>query len=261
MTGPQAKQADWLYQWSTFEDDSRMLFTEWIHPGTLEDFRGRSVLDAGCGGGQHMRFVAPYAREVVGVDLNCAALAAEKCRDFPNVSTVEGDLATVDLGRQFDLVYSIGVLHHTDDPRRCFMNLARHVRPGGRMIVWVYSHEGNGLVRVVIEPLKRHVYGRWPKPVLLALARLLTALLYVPVYSLYLLPLRVLPYWGYFRNMRRLGFERNVLNIFDKLNAPQTVFLRRKEVAEWFARDFTDVHLSPYVGVSWRASGTRRAAS
>jgi len=129
------------------------------------------------------------------------------------------------------------------------------------MIVWVYSHEGNGLVRAVIEPLKRHVYGRWPKPVLLALARLLTALLYVPVYSLYLLPLRVLPYWRYFRNMRRLGFERNVLNIFDKLNAPQTVFLRRKEVAEWFARDFTDVHLSPYVGVSWRASGTRRAAS
>ena len=39
------------------------------------------LLDAGCGGGHHMRLVAPLAAEVVGVDLNCAALATELCRE------------------------------------------------------------------------------------------------------------------------------------------------------------------------------------
>lgn len=255
---PSSNEEAWLWQWQELEDDSETLFREWIHPNRIEDFAGKSVLDGGCGGGHHMRFVAPYAREVVGVDLNCADLAATKSDEHGNISTVEGDVSKMDLGRQFDVVYTIGVLHHTDDPRASFMNLARHVRPGGRMICWVYSHEGNALNRWIVEPLKRSVYGRWPRGVLLRLAELLTALLYLPVYTIYLLPLRFLPYYAYFANFRRLGFRRNVLNVFDKLNAPQTIFLKREEVASWFAEGFDDVHVSSYVGVSWRASGTRR---
>jgi SAM-dependent methyltransferase len=240
---PSANEAAWAWQWSHLEDTSETLFREWIHPNRIEDFAGKQVLDAGCGGGQHLRFVAPFAKEVVGVDLNCAALA--------------GDVAQVDLGRQFDVVYCIGVLHHTDDPARSFRNLARHLKPGGRMIVWVYSHEGNFLNRAVVEPLKRGLTGRWPRPALLALAHGLTLLLYLPIYTLYRLPLRGLPFYEYFRNFRRLPYRRNLLNVFDKLNAPQTHFLRREQVEAWFATGFRDVHVSPYVGVSWRASGTR----
>jgi SAM-dependent methyltransferase len=254
---PSAREAAWLYQWSVFEDSDQALFCDWIHPATLEDFRGKTVLDGGCGGGQHLRFVAPYARELVGVDLTCAGLAAEKCRGHANIRVFAGDVSTIDLGRQFDIVYSIGVLHHTDDPGRSFRNLARHVTPGGRMIVWVYSYQGNALNRRLVEPLKRYVYGWWPRRALFGLAHFLTVLLYLPVCTIYRLPLHALPYFEYFGNFRRLAYRRNVLNVFDKLNAPQTTFLRRSEVLEWFARDFTDVHISSYLGVSWRASGTR----
>jgi len=247
----------WAYQWGTFEDDNRMLFDAWISPATLEDFRDKTVLDAGCGGGHHLRFVAPYASEVVGVDLNCADIAEDKSREFSNITTMAGDIATMDLGRKFDVVYCIGVLHHTESPRASFKNLARHVRPGGRLIVWVYAHEGNALNRWLVEPFKRMIYGNWPRSVLLGLARLLTALLYLPVYSIYLLPFRFLPYYDYFRNFRRLDFKRNVLNVFDKLNAPRTAFIRREEVEEWFADGFTNTHISPFLGVSWRGSGTR----
>jgi SAM-dependent methyltransferase len=247
----------WRYQWNTFEDASEMLFREWIFPNEIEDFGGKTVLDAGCGGGQHMRFIAPYATEVVGVDLHTAELAAGRCGDYRNITTQGGDLATIDLGRRFDIVYSIGVLHHTANPRASFMNLARHVRPGGRLILWVYSSEGNALNRWIVEPLKRHVYGRWPRPLLRVAAHLLTSLLYLPVHTVYRLPLRFLPYYQYFRNFRRLSYGRNLLNVFDKLNAPRTAFIRRSEVEEWFSTGFTDLHLSRYVDVSWRASGTR----
>ena len=62
-----------------------------------------------------------------------------------------------------------------------------------------------------------------------------------------------------FENFRRLPFRRNVLNVFDKLNAPQTDFITRERVQGWFAgSQFEDVTITPYKGVSWRASGTVR---
>jgi SAM-dependent methyltransferase len=51
-----------------------------------------------------------------------------------NVTLIEGDIAKVDLGKQFDIVYCIGVLHHTDNPNASFANIARHCKPGGKVI-------------------------------------------------------------------------------------------------------------------------------
>lgn len=255
----QQKQQEWAWQWDHLQDDNRWLFQEWLHPVTLEDFRGKSVLDCGCGGGQHMEFVSPCAREVTGVDLNALESAKRRTAHLKNVSFVEADIATMDLGRTFDHVYSIGVLHHTDNPTASFRNIAKHASPGGMVSVWVYSREGNFLNEWVLEPLKRVLIDHMPRSVVLWLARILTVALYIPIYSVYLLPVRFLPFYEYFQNWRRLSFERNVLNVFDKLNAPQTWFIPRSMMETWFSPDtFTGVHISAYKGVSWRASGKKR---
>ncbi|MBI5595472.1 MAG: methyltransferase domain-containing protein [Elusimicrobia bacterium] len=255
----QEKQPLWAEEWSRYKDDNEGLFRDWIHPWTLEDFRGKRVLDAGCGHGAHTAMTARFAKEVVGVDLNCADIARREVAAFPNASVVEGDIARVGFERPFDVVYCVGVIHHTDDPAATFRHLAGLVRPGGRLIVWAYSHEGNFLNRTLVEGVKRWGLLKLPAGALHALAWLLTFLLYPVVYSVYLLPLRFLPYYEYFGNFRRLSLRKNVQNVFDKLIAPQTWFLKREEVAAWFADGFGDVHLSPYMGVSWRASGTKRA--
>jgi SAM-dependent methyltransferase len=39
----------------------------------------------------------------------------------------------------FDIVFSLGVLHHTPSTRRAFLELPRLARPGGVVAVWVYS--------------------------------------------------------------------------------------------------------------------------
>ena len=258
----QAKQSEWYEQWSLFRDDERFLFEEWILPATLEDLRGRDVLEAGCGGGQHTAFIAPLARSVTAVDLNTVELARERNRAFDNVTFVEADIGTMDLGRRFDVVLCIGVIHHTDDPDHSFDNLYRHLRPGGRMIVWTYSAEGNALVRWVVEPIRRLLLSRTPRRWLAALSTLLTALLYVPVHTVYRLPfLAFLPYYRYFRNFRRMSFRRNVLNVFDKLNAPQTHFIDRSRCSAWldtgrFEPD--SVSIRPYAGVSYSLNGIRR---
>ena len=255
----QEKHPQWEWQWQRFQDDSVWLFRDWIHPNTLEDMRGKDVLDCGCGGGQHISFTAPYAAHVTGVDFNALSVAKAKNGHLPNVSFVEADLAEMDLGKRFDVVYCIGVLHHTDDPERTFRNIAKHAKPGGRVIVWVYSREGNFWNRTLLEWFKRAVLLRLPRAVSLALSHVLTALIYVPVYTVYLLPIRRAPFYEYFGNWRKLSYGRNLLNVFDKLNAPQTHFLTGSDLERWFdAGTFENVHISPYMGVSWRGSGTKR---
>lgn len=257
----QVKQAQWLEQWQIFRDEELFLFADWIYPNRLEDFMGKMVLEAGCGGGQHTAFVAPLAGQVVAVDLNSIEVARERNSGFLNVEFVESDIAEIQLGANFDIVFSIGVIHHTDDPDRTVRNLVAHVRPGGRLIVWVYSKEGNWIAENVVERVRKCFMRTLSAAAILHLSKLATGILYLPVHTIYRLPLAFLPYYEYFDNFRKLSFRRNTLNIFDKLNAPQVQFITRDQVLNWFEdAKFENVHLAPYKGVSWQASGTRKSS-
>ena len=104
------------------------------------DLAGKLVLDAGCGGGRYARILGDAGATVLGVDLSSAVeKAADLCGDLPNVQIVQGDLLDPPVAEgAFDMVFSIGVLHHSPDPRRAFAEIARRVKPGGRMAVWLY---------------------------------------------------------------------------------------------------------------------------
>lgn len=252
----------WGWQWRRAKDYfnlDKYLFREWIYPNRINDFNGLDVLDAGCGNGKHIQMIYPFYKTITGVDLNSASVARKKTKNLPNIAILKEDITSMDLGKKFDAVYSVGVLHHTFDPWVSFDNLKKHVKPGGRLIIWVYSYEGNFWNRTLIEFLKKHFFSRIKKDALWELSGVITFLVSVPVYSIYLLPLRFLPFHEYFCNWRRLGFKRNHLNVFDKLNAPITHFLKRETIEEWFnKKDFKDVYISDYLGVSWRASGVKK---
>lgn len=249
-------QNEWRYQWSRFRDEADWLFLEWIWPRTLEDFRAKRVLDAGCGMGQHVALVAQYANHVVGLDLNTGDIARQRTADLPNVTIVEGDVSQYRSDEPFDVVYCVGVIHHTDDPDCTFRNLCALCRPGGLLIVWCYSLEGSGLVRLLLEPLRKVVLRHLPRSWVYGFAVALTLAISPVVHTFYRLPLSILPFYEYFENFRKLSFNRNVLNVFDKLNAPQTEFISRERIEGWFSFErFRDVTISSYKGVSWRASG------
>jgi len=106
------------------------------------------------------------------------------------------------------------------------------------------------------------VLRRLPRTALVGIGRAITAVLYPVVYTIYRLPfLSFLPYYEYFRNFRRMSFERNMINVFDKLNAPQTKFTTRQKCNEWFntARFETDsITIRRYAGVSYSLTGVKR---
>lgn len=255
----QKKQYEWEWQWSKFYDNNLWLFKEWIYPNKLEDFKGRDVLDCGCGSGQHLNFIAPYCKYALGIDLNTPEIARKNNRSNRNIDVMEGDISTIMLKKKFNIVYSIGVLQHTDNPTASFNNIKKYCKKNGRVIVWVYSWEGNFFNRKLLEPLKRMFFLKLNKKALFGLSATITILLYIPIYTVYLLPLRFLPFYYYFQNFRKLNFSRNNLNVFDKLNAPQTFFIKNNVIKKWFnGKEFSNVHISHYKGVSWRASGTKK---
>ena len=121
----------------TLEDEATFQVKTGIAPAALA---GKLVLDGGCGGGRYSRLVGSHDARVIGVDLSAAVeKAATHCADLPDVCIAQADLLDLPLpDGVFDLVFSIGVLHHTPDPRRAFAQIARKVKPGGRLAVWLY---------------------------------------------------------------------------------------------------------------------------
>jgi SAM-dependent methyltransferase len=130
-------------QWNRYdvarpeEDEATFLVKTGVSP---HDLAGQLVLDAGCGGGRYARLLGTQGARVIAVDLSSAvARATELCASLYNVVVLQADLLDLPLAEGvFDMVYSIGVLHHTPDPRRAFHEIARRVKPGGRLAVWLY---------------------------------------------------------------------------------------------------------------------------
>lgn len=107
-----------------------------------DDVDGRTVLDAGCGMGRFTHVVARWgAHRAVGADISRAVeAAAGNLGTFPSVGLVQADLTALPFPPQsFDIVFSIGVLHHTPDTFRGLKEIAKLVKPGGTLAVWLYS--------------------------------------------------------------------------------------------------------------------------
>ncbi len=120
---------------------------QWEQRRALESWldvpAGTRVLDVGCGVGRWSRLLAARGARVTGVDLSptmiaqatlraAAAGLADRC-DF----RVQ-DLATLDVGAEFDLVLAVTVLQHILDPaalRAALRAMTDHLAPGGRMIL------------------------------------------------------------------------------------------------------------------------------
>ena len=77
---------------------------------------------------------------MIGVDHSTAVeKAAVLCRDFPHASFIQADLKRLPLEPEsFDAAFSIGVMHHDVDTRAVFDSVARMVKLGGRLAVWLY---------------------------------------------------------------------------------------------------------------------------
>lgn len=148
---------------------------------------GRVVLDAGCGAGRWAFAVQRRGARVVAVDLGRSIELAERStRDTGRVACVQADVRDlpVRLGG-FDLVYSLGVLHHVGPTEHAIRGLARAVRPGGVLLIYLYyaldgrSRAYRALYRGT--DAVRRVSSRLPQSLLAALTTAFALTVYYPL--------------------------------------------------------------------------------
>ncbi|NKB25528.1 MAG: methyltransferase domain-containing protein [Kiritimatiellae bacterium] len=133
-------------------------FLGWVHPFKPSDFKGKRVLDAGCGTGRNTYWPLSYeAKEVVAFDVDprTVAVAQKNLSDYSNASVVQSSIYDIKYVNEFDVVFSIGVIHHLERPKEAVAKLVRATKPGGTTLVWVYGKEGYTLLKFFINGVRR----------------------------------------------------------------------------------------------------------
>ncbi|MCA1815668.1 MAG: methyltransferase domain-containing protein [Acidobacteria bacterium] len=259
------------WQWRHFtqrDEQYAEQFLGWIAPVRPEFFRGKLVLEGGCGKGRHTRLAAEWgAREIVGVDLSDAVeVAYRETRDLANAHVVQADIYRLPLKRRaFDYAFSVGVLHHLPDPRAGFVALSKHVRAGGHLSAWVYGAENNEWITRYVSPVRERVTSRMSRGALLQLSKLPTAALFAATKLVYA-PLNRSPltqafarrlfYNDYLNSLARFGWREQHTIVFDHLIAPTAFYVPRAEFEGWWRGIGADeVEIGWHNKSSWRGFG------
>ncbi|MFD0743376.1 methyltransferase domain-containing protein [Phytohabitans flavus] len=101
----------------------------------LGDLTGRTVLDAGCGGGRAVAELAEHGARAVGVDLDPEMIAVARKR-WPAGEFHVGDACELPLETKSASYYRADkVLHTLDDPARAVAEARRVLAPGGRAVL------------------------------------------------------------------------------------------------------------------------------
>lgn len=255
--------ADFGDQWTRFTDNSGYygsaeLFSDIVAP-LLEphEVHGRRVADIGSGTGRIVEMLlGAGAAHVTAIEPSRAFEVLTRRfadrRELVSCHNVPGE-GIASLG-PFDLVFSIGVLHHIPDPAPVVAAARQSLKPGGRFVAWVYGREGNGLYLAFVQPL-RAITKRLPDRVLDAVVRLLDVPLVTYVWLCRYLPLPMRKYMVDL--IGKMAPDKRRLIIFDQLNPAYAKYYTRNEAERLFADSgFSDIRLYHRHGYSWTIVGT-----
>lgn len=112
----------------------------------FSSYKGKHILEIGCGVGIDLVRFAQGGAEVIGVDLSKTAIELAK-KNFEH-HRLEGELCIMNgealefSDNSFDVVYAHGVLQYTADDNRMVSESYRVLKPGGEFIAMVYNRRG-----------------------------------------------------------------------------------------------------------------------
>jgi SAM-dependent methyltransferase/uncharacterized protein YbaR (Trm112 family) len=264
--------ASFGFEWTHFSEmypEWEGNFRDYMFPHTPESFRGKRILDAGCGIGRHAYYASSYGAEVWAVDISDAVEVAARNTQGTGARVVQADLNHLPFQLEsFDLIYSMGVLHHLPEPEWTFRYLLRFVKPGGEFRMFLYwAPEGQRLKGLLLKAVSalRMITVRMPHRLLYPLAYVAAFL----VWTCFVWPYRALKRIPRLagladrlplRQYSRYPFRTCVNDQFDRLSAPLERRYSRVQV-EQFLQSAGLEEQSVFPNFGWVACGRKPASS
>ena len=164
-------------QWTNYPKGEYLLSDPWFRENVdtilsqqeillkKEWFKGKKILDAGCGNGRWAYGFSKLGADVTCVDANLSALKATESElaGFSNqrrfIHTPLEELDQHVAPGSFDLAFSWGVLHHCPSFSKSLKNVAATVKEGGVLYLYLYGRESYSMDQDIELFKKRVVYN------------------------------------------------------------------------------------------------------
>jgi SAM-dependent methyltransferase len=256
---------DFGKQWSRYRDNdgyygSKELLKDFLGPLLdLKELQGKTVVDVGSGSGRIVNMLLNsgvmkiYAVEPSKDALEICKKNTSDRNDQVEYLQCEGkdipDLAA-------DFVISLGVIHHIPDPLPTVHRAYEILKPGGKLIIWVYGLEGNKLYIKVFTPIRR-LTPKLPDWILELLSFILNGLLSVYIFLCWFIPL---PQREYAKNvLSKLTWkQRAQVVIFDQLNPTYAKYYSKSEIENLVrSGGFKKINTYHRHGYSWTICGEK----
>jgi SAM-dependent methyltransferase len=256
--------SDFGHQWTTYTTNdgfygSVELLKDILHPFIKPDeIHHLSVAEIGSGSGRIVRMLSMAgALDITAIEPSEAIQVLRENTEglSAKVTCVHATGEGIGELGPFDLVVSIGVLHHIPDPAPVISAAFKSLKSDGKMLIWLYGAEGNLLYLLLLTPLRWLVRAlpRFVVPIL-------TWILYLPLWMyIQLCRLLPLPLNDYMTNViGKMSPDKQRLVIYDQLNPAYAKYYTRTEAEQLLQRaGFKNVMAYHRRGYSWTVVGTK----
>jgi SAM-dependent methyltransferase len=247
------------YSWAIFHEilpEHREQFLRWTAAVPREAWSGARFLDAGCGIGRNSHWAVQegaVAGVALDVDERSLAVARENLKPHATIEVRHQSIYEITEENAFDIVFSIGVIHHLAKPDAALARMIRAAKPGGRVLMWVYGAENMGWLTRYFDPARRIVFSRLP-------LRLVYHLSLYPTAALWLALRLGLSRIEYYRLLRRFTFAHLRAIVFDQMIPRIARYWPRATVEAMMQKaGLRDIRLVHVNEMSWSAVGRKSA--
>lgn len=226
-----------IYKENNFEENNFLHFLWWYKEKS--DFKDQTVLDLWCWSGRFTKSAANFGAEfVVWLDLSEAVeLAFDITKNQKNVLIVQWDIYNIPFEKIFDLIFSIGVLHHLPNPKWWFLATKnKWLKIWWEMLIWVYSRKNNLRALYLYEPVRK-ITNKLNKRVLLFLCHIPAMIVHFINYISRFIAFiwfeelaNKIPF-HYYNNF---PYNMKLNDAFDVLATPKSNYYFLEDIEEWF---------------------------
>ena len=139
-------------------------FRRWTSTIEIKDWKDKTFIDVGCGMGRNSYWPLKFgAKSGVAIDVDKKSIKSSKIT-LKGLPIVIKQMSAYEINyeNEFDIAFSIGVIHHLEFPQLAIKQMVKSVKHGGKVLIWVYGKENNKWIVSIFNPFRRYLFSTLP---------------------------------------------------------------------------------------------------